>query len=203
MPWCVAKRSRSGFFPNLWWWRIFERVWKQWDVVGATRIAKQPRKLLPQGEDLCHCCQQRQIQCETSQPRQSRWATTLHGTSSSQQRIPEKLNNPVTQKVKRACRCQSPTQEYMRDPWSSVMMKEGYEERVREYVMCWFTSNSISLLVEPVSFSFVLRSILWYRQSDDRPYKQFSYIWLQKQYEKEKEILWSLLHFWLPTGNQI
>jgi len=110
------------------------------------------------------------------------------------QRIPEKLNNPVNQKVKRACRCQSPTQEFMRDPWSSVMMKEGYEERVREYVMCWFTLNSISLLVEPVSFSFVLRSILWSRQSDDRPYKQFSYIWLQKQYEKEKEILRILLY---------
>ncbi len=45
-------------------------------------------------------------------------------------------NTWQTQKVKRACRCQSPTQEYMRDPWSSVMMKEGYEERVCEYVMC-------------------------------------------------------------------
>ncbi len=80
-----CKRSHSEFFPNLWWWRIFERVWKQWDVVRATRITKQPRKLLPQGEDLCHCCQQPQTQCETSQPQQSRWATTLHGTSSSQQ----------------------------------------------------------------------------------------------------------------------
>ncbi len=77
-----CKRSRSGFFPNLWWWRIFERVWKQWDVVGATRITKQPRKLLPQGEDLCHCC----VSSHRLNVRHlRRWATTLHGTSSSQQ----------------------------------------------------------------------------------------------------------------------
>jgi len=118
------------------------------------------------------------------------------------QRLREKLNNPVAQKIKLACRSQSPTQEYMRTHEVAWRWRKD-EERVCEHVLCWLTSNSINILVGPVSLSFVSRSILWSRQSDDCPYQQFSYIWLQKQYENEKEILRILLYFWLPTGNQI
>jgi len=125
-----------------------------------------------------------------------------NAAQSPMQRIPEKLNNPVAQKIRLACGSQSPPQQYMRTHEVAWWWRKN-EERVCEHVLCWFTSNSISILVGPVSFSFVLRSILWSRQSDDGPYQQFSSIWLQKQYENEKEILRILLYFWLPTGNQI